>query len=282
MPGIRSPRDVVSAGFGSRPEDVEIDWRYRPSGDEFLDERRQEMERLGAIAAGGTTQAGDQARTDAMRAQQQQHGMAQSMPTANIAAQGRLGRGGAQSIAGESVRHIAALEAAEQQDAQRQYVALQQAENARLQVEEQDRRDRTLQKEIDEAKDQAAAQEDQTNFWTGIAAGAATIGAGIIATAPYWGIGLLSDEDEKKGIEDADGELYSFLDKLDAKRYEYKADPSQTQRFGVMAQDAKQTPVGRSMVSGNKPYTIDPAQSQGVTLAALSNIHDRLKNLEGK
>lgn len=285
LPKIENtPRDYMSGLFGSRPEDVEYDWQYQRAGDEFAPERREEMARLGAIAAGGPTQAGDQARRNALIAQQQQQGAARSAPTANIAAQGRIGRGGAQSIAAEAPRHIAALEAAEQQTAQRQYLALQQAENARLQAEEQDRRDMLLQKEIAEAKDQAEAQKDQMDFWSRVAAGAATVGAGLVASAPVWGtamLGIFSDEDLKRDVSDADQELYGFLDKLDAKQYAYKGDPAQAQRFGIMAQDAQESPVGRSMVSQERPYRLDPGQSQGVTLAALSSMHDRLKRLEG-
>jgi hypothetical protein len=97
---------------------------------------------------------------------------------------------------------------------------------------------------------------------------------------------LLSDKREKTDIHAAGGEVQQILDALKPKGFEYR-DPNAPgagpgERIGVMAQDAaKGGPAGRAMIADGKPMTMDVGNSLGTTLAALGQMNQRLKRLEG-
>lgn len=110
----------------------------------------------------------------------------------------------------------------------------------------------------------------------GAGAGAAgASGAGAAAAAA-------SDERMKKDVENFDPS--EFLDSLIPVKFKYK-DPQKHGRGefgGVMAQDVEKTPEGAALVE-DKPdgKYLDSAHGFGTVLAALGNMHDRLKKVEG-
>lgn len=95
------------------------------------------------------------------------------------------------------------------------------------------------------------------------------------------GASILSDENEKKNIEMADGDIDNFLDSLTNYKYEYK-DPKngEGEQFSVMAQDMEKTPAGKSMVVydefGRK--NIDYGKGMGVMLSALKRLSEQVED----
>lgn len=87
-----------------------------------------------------------------------------------------------------------------------------------------------------------------------------------------------------QGVQDATARAngpYAMLDALQPVAYNYRPesgeDPNK-RRYGIMAQDLERTPMGASLVQ-NTPMgkKLDLEQGQGVQLAALADIHKRLK-----
>lgn len=119
---------------------------------------------------------------------------------------------------------------------------------------------------------QAGLQEERR----GRGAQLAGAGIGALGTA-------LSDEDAKKNIESGAVDVDNFLDNLEVHKFEY-TDPGNGTgpHFGVMAQELEQSPVGKSMVvEGNDGLKyVDYGKGQGVMLAALKNLSERLEAME--
>ncbi len=150
---------------------------------------------------------------------------------------------------------------------------------------------------LDEAQRQADIQQTQFNAKLladqeaarrGVAAqnnasasqaGAATVGA-IAATAAA----AASDKRAKKNVKDGDDGIGAFLDSLSAKEYDYKdtAKHGEGRRTGIMAQDLEKSDVGKRLVSPADDGTkmVDINKSVMASLAALSNINKRLRELE--
>lgn len=74
-----------------------------------------------------------------------------------------------------------------------------------------------------------------------------------------------------------------FLDSLTSYRYHYKKpEMGQGPHLGIMAQDLEKTPEGASMVEDTpEGKKIDYGKGFGTILAALSDMHARVKELEG-
>ncbi len=103
----------------------------------------------------------------------------------------------------------------------------------------------------------------------------------LAGLAPY--AMLLSDERQKEQArqEGAQQAIEMFMRSMQPQQFSYRADPAQQQRAGVMAQDVAQTPVGRQMVQQTpQGLALDPVQALGPTLAALSNLDQRLRATE--
>lgn len=92
-----------------------------------------------------------------------------------------------------------------------------------------------------------------------------------------------SDKNKKENIEPFDAS--KFLDSLTSYKYNYK-DPKEegAGKFaGPMAQDLEKTPEGASLVSDSpQGKKVDYGKGFGTILAALTDVHSRVKNLEGK
>ncbi len=98
-----------------------------------------------------------------------------------------------------------------------------------------------------------------------------------------------SDERLKKDISSADSDIKEFLDKLSAKKFEYKDSnyprASEGKRVGIMAQDLEKTDMGKMMVSKdeNGMRVISPENGGfGAILAAQASLNKRLEELEKK
>lgn len=100
------------------------------------------------------------------------------------------------------------------------------------------------------------------------------IGTGITAAA-------LSDENEKEDIKDFDAS--QFLDSLTPHKYHYKNKANgEGSHAGVMAQDLEKTPEGSAMVEDTpEGKIVDYGKGFGTLAAAMGDLHDRLKKLEG-
>lgn len=100
--------------------------------------------------------------------------------------------------------------------------------------------------------------------------------------------GILSDENAKTNIHSADDKIQQFLDSLGAHEYNYKdsvqGEPGTApgKQVGPMAQELEHSEIGKQMVT-NTPEGkgLGVSRSEGVILAALSSINNRLKSFEG-
>lgn len=96
-------------------------------------------------------------------------------------------------------------------------------------------------------------------------------------------VSLLSDERAKTDVRpEPGGSILAFLDSLAPRSFEYQGVPGE--RHGVVAQDVEAgSEIGSDLVEegpgGMKAIPVD--QGLGVSLAALGNLHERLRRLEG-
>lgn len=95
---------------------------------------------------------------------------------------------------------------------------------------------------------------------------------------------VTSDETAKTNIEPAGYQVQSFLDTIKAHSYEYKDASNGVGRFvGPMAQELEKTDIGKSAVidtpQGKK---VDTGRLNMIQLAALSDLHQRMKTMEQK
>jgi len=109
------------------------------------------------------------------------------------------------------------------------------------------------------------------------------VGSGIGAAGALLAGG--SDVKFKQDVVPADRDIEAFLDALSAKRWKYKEDSpayEPGEQFGIMAQDAEKTRVGRTLVE-NTPdgKFIRGRPALRTLLAAMANVHDRVSKLEG-
>lgn len=96
----------------------------------------------------------------------------------------------------------------------------------------------------------------------------------------------VSDRGDKRGLSSADAEPAQMMDTLRGYEYHYKPgvqdeDP-RVPRFGPMAQDVAKTPMGASIVvHGPQGLELDTKHGFGVVLAALGNLNERMRSMEG-
>lgn len=96
----------------------------------------------------------------------------------------------------------------------------------------------------------------------------------------------MSDESQKKKVNDGSGPISLFLDALEAKKFEYKEPDKfgEGERLGVMAQDVEDGgPIGKALVAETpNGKALDMAKGFGAILAAQAELHKRLKAVESK
>lgn len=109
---------------------------------------------------------------------------------------------------------------------------------------------------------------------------------GLASAAPTI-LQAFSDEKAKKNKMPAAKDVKDMLDKLSAKKYEYK-NPElpgaiDGQRFGILAQELAKSKMGKSIVKESpQGKMLDIEQGYGAILAAQSELNKRLNKLEKK
>lgn len=109
---------------------------------------------------------------------------------------------------------------------------------------------------------------------------------------------MLSDKAQKRDIKslaaavserihDDEDDIGEFLSKVRPVSYRYKdssldgAAPGK--RYGILAQDLERSPMGKSLVIDSREgKKVDVAQAVGAMLAAMAQMHGRLKSVEGR
>jgi hypothetical protein len=127
----------------------------------------------------------------------------------------------------------------------------------------------------------AASQADlaaNAGMISGLLQGGATMGAAALAPAA-----VASDKNLKKDIKSEDKSLDAFMRELDPKSFKYKdKKDGEGKRYGVMAQDAEKSEVGKTMVK-DTPHgkMLDGKATTSALLAAISRLAERVDELEG-
>lgn len=123
-------------------------------------------------------------------------------------------------------------------------------------------------------------QEGQDQGWFGKLLG--TVGSGI---ASIGSLAVGSDERLKTNVGNGVGEIRAALDNLSPKSFEYKDGANgEGERLGIMAQDLEKSKYGKSIVQkdGDGMRMVDGGGGLNMALAAIADLHQRLKKFEGK
>ncbi|MGH7177244.1 MAG: tail fiber domain-containing protein [Tepidisphaeraceae bacterium] len=118
-----------------------------------------------------------------------------------------------------------------------------------------------------------AAKAGQQQMTGALISGAGQIGA----TA------LMSDENVKTDVADADEDIDAMLDALRAKRYRYKDETrhGRGERAGIMAQDLERSRAGRAVVTEVADgKSIDVNKAVSAALASVARLNQRLRKVE--
>ena len=208
-----------------------------------------------------------QAQESVRRAGNQAYGLAMSSPMASAAAQTRLARGARSGVRTMAAPQLEQARLQAQDQASQRYIA---NEQARIQ-QERERIRRQREARIEGEMLAAEALKKQQGVISGTT-------SGVVGSL----LGSISDRNEKKNIKDGKEKTKKFLDSLSAKEFEYK-DGDGGITIGIMAQDAAKSKAGSGMVKDlGGTLMIDTAQATGPMLAALSELNERIKKLEGK
>lgn len=230
-----------------------------------------------SIAEAQMRQAGNRTLAQQLSAAAAQRGGNQAMlQRALVASQGQQGRELAEQAAGARL--------------QEQQQARQQLGNLVLGQQQQDLsqvispRQLTMQDALERFRVQETRKSEKEKADRQLLGGVlgSASGAGGLATM------AMSDETEKKNVKDSKKSVKDMLDKLSAKKYEYKdttkPGTAEGKRHGILAQDLEKSEMGKSMVKESEAgeKMIDTVQGFGAILAAQAELNKRLKKLEGK
>jgi hypothetical protein len=265
---------------------------------------RKGMDDSGAalIAKLGGQQAGaNRARQQAMQmAAQAAQGRQSAL--SNLAAQsGQMQQAdfGRQATVAQAQDAIAKANAMNRQQVAAQNLASRQAmenQRAALANQQQMYNKGLLQQQFQNRMAKAGAQNQATSNLAQQYAqrGAAQAAADASTMAALAGLGSAaimapSDIRVKEDIENGSPAIRDFLDKLEPSQYNYKEeialeDPSmEGPQMGVMAQDLEKSDIGETFVQEdlNGVKRVDYGKMASTQLAALSDLHKRLKKLEG-
>lgn len=120
------------------------------------------------------------------------------------------------------------------------------------------------------------------------AAEQARIGQGAMQMgASVMGAAAASDEKLKTKKQDAKKQAKELLDKLSAKKFQYKegvqGEETGKDTFGIMAQDLEKSEIGKTLVVETpQGKAVDTRKGFGAVLAAQAELNKRLKKLERK
>lgn len=110
---------------------------------------------------------------------------------------------------------------------------------------------------------------------------------GLLGAGGAIGAAALSDARQKQNIVDSPEEAGRMLEALHPKSYEYRdasiPGTAPGKRYGILAQDLEKSPMGKSLVR-ETPHgkMIDVGQATGAMLAALAELNQRVKKVEGR
>lgn len=231
--------------------------------------------------ADGGFQAAAEAERRALEALQQRAGLSGQMEGRQFAqdeakarAADMINQFNTQQATRTQEQNVAAMNQAQRENLARQ-MQIQEFNLGRQAMEEQARvgADRTeFEDERRKAETLAGAFQDLGSARAGERRDNASAVGNLASTAATV-FSMFSDEKMKENVEPID--VDEFLGNITGYKYDYKEGPDDM--YGVMAQDAPADMVGE--VGGNKTVNIGPEHVHGM-LAALENIHTRLKDLE--
>lgn len=98
---------------------------------------------------------------------------------------------------------------------------------------------------------------------------------------------FFSDKNLKTNVKNDDFDMDKFLDNLSGYKYQYKPKAVEMgmptgEQHGPMAQDLEKSPVGKSLVEDTPDgKMVDYSKSGPVMMAALANLHGRMRKVEG-
>ena len=270
LPTRASGVDFITRNLGLSPRAEDFEPPQVAVADEnpFRGEMLDALKRDKLISEGGMLDPSvEQAQQSVRRAGDQAYGLAMSSPMANAAAQTRLARGARSAVRTGAAPQLEQARLQAQDQASQRYIANEQARVQQERERVRRQRDAKIQGEMlaaEALKKQQGVVSDTTSA-TGMSL-----------------LSLLSDRKAKKNIKDGKEKTKKFLDSLSAKEFEYKNGGGGV-TIGIMAQDVAKSKAGNGMVRDDGgTLMIDTAQATGPMLAALSELNERIKKLEGK
>jgi hypothetical protein len=289
-------------------------------GDYWKDQQRAFGEQLLAASQGKVPSAAElQMKAGLNQATAQGAAMSRSMPGLSPGMAMRAAQTASQGSGMQVAGQAAALRADEMARAQQAYAQFTQgARSGDLQMQQLAQQYMSMgmsaqeaalraQMELEAQRQQAWATENQINA-SSVTPGSSGFLANAATGAAEGLTGLISDRREKKDIKKASPEaIEKFADALEGYSYKYKDTAPVGERdkekthFGVMAQDlVAGGPIGKSVVNrfkegaapamkaqparpgkpGREVLSIDTQGALSAALAAIGNLHGRLKALE--
>ena len=146
-----------------------------------------------------------------------------------------------------------------------------------------------FQNKMAKAGAQNVASGNLANMYQGQAQAQAQADANTMGTIGNLGAAFIaSDVRAKVNIEEGDSSVEEMLDNLSPYDYNYKDEFKEDEgdegrQLGVMAQDLEASPLGSEFVQEdeNGLKRVDYGKMGSTQMAAISNLHDRLRALEG-
>lgn len=231
-----------------------------------------------AMMQGGAMQQGAAQQGGMLRAQEMlaaQNAYAQQANAMRGAEQARMGQGAQWSLGNTAAQQANQRQNDQMANAQDAFRANAMQQNTAGRQGEQTWR----QNAFSDINRTELGQEQQASAERGKAIG--TAGTAVAALLPF----IFSDERLKTGVGNGAGEIRSALDNLSPKSFEYKDGANgEGERLGIMAQDLEKSKYGKSIVQkdGDGMRMVDGGGGLNMALAAIADLHQRMKKFEGK
>ena len=271
---LANPSGMVKEKFFGTYDKILPQSAYVAPEQRYQEQAEDQLGRLYDISRGYTEDPSVQRMKQQFAlAGQQAYGEAISAPIKSAATKARMARGAKQAIRQDAPMLLEAQRIESQRAAQeeliRQRMHQQDMEQRRMEFEKQ----KAVEADIG-AKDQMQAAREAQD--------AASTSAGQVimqAIASASGKAGPSDRKVKKDIKPGGKRTREFLESLSAKEFKFKDGGGLT--IGIMAQDAQKSRDGREMVEDiDDTLHINSVKATGPMLAALSDLHERIKKLE--
>ncbi len=231
-----------------------------------------------AMMQGGAMQQGAAQQGGMLRAQEMlaaQNAYAQQANAIRGAEQARMGQGAQWSLGNTAAQQANQRQNDQMANAQDAFRANAMQQNTAGRQGEQNWR----QNAFSDINRTELGQQAQSDANTGKAIG--TGGTILASLLPF----IFSDERLKTGVGNGAGEIRSALDNLSPKSFEYKDGANgEGERLGIMAQDLEKSKYGKSIVQkdGDGMRMVDGGGGLNMALAAIADLHQRMKKFEGK